>query len=147
MKVYFDTNVLVAAVQPDHIHHAPSFAAYTRVQKGVITGHLAGQGLAEFYSVLTRTPFPIAVSPKEILVLIRESIVPNFDIVDVGVESYLAAIAGCASAGWKGGRVHDAVHIQAAKQAKCDLIYTFDVAHFQSLAPEWSDRIQNPPPA
>ena len=32
--------------------------------------------------------------------------------------------------------MHDAVHIQAATQAGCDVIYTFDVAHFEALAPD-----------
>jgi predicted nucleic acid-binding protein len=145
MKAYFDTNVLVAALQPNHIHHGRSFAAYIRVQKGAVDGYLSGQGLTELYSVLTRTPWKIPVSPREILAAIQQSIVPCFHIVDVSAQSYLAAIAICGSAGWRGGRVHDAVHIQAAVQAGCDVIYTFDVVHFQALAPEWSGRIQSPP--
>jgi predicted nucleic acid-binding protein len=147
MKVYFDTNVLVAALKAEHPHHAGSLAALHRVRHGDLAGNIAAQSLAELYSVLTRTPFTVPIYPDEAQALIQQSIVPFFNIIDVTAESYLAAIAGCASAGWKGGRVHDAVHIQAAKQAKCDLIYTYDVAHFQSLAPEWSGRIQSPPPA
>jgi predicted nucleic acid-binding protein len=147
MKIYFDTNVLVAALQPDHIHHARCFAAYNRVQEGVIVGCLSCHGLTELYSVLTRAPWIIPVTPREILAVIEQSILPTFEIVDVSRQSYLAAIAMCAGTGWKGGRVHDAVHIQAATQAKCDLIYTYDIAHFESLAPEWSGRIQSPPAA
>ena len=55
MKAYFDTNVLVAAVQPDHVHHSGSFAAYVGVTKGEIAGHVASQGLAELYSNLKQT--------------------------------------------------------------------------------------------
>jgi predicted nucleic acid-binding protein len=145
MKVYFDTNILVAALQPNHIHHGRCFAAYVRVQEGAIEGCLSSLGLTELYSVLTRTPWPIPVSPKEILAVIEQSVVPRFNIVDVSKQSYLAAIAACGNAGWKGGRAHDAVHIQAAVQAGCDVIYTYDVAHFQSLAPDWGSRIQAPP--
>jgi predicted nucleic acid-binding protein len=145
MKVYFDTNVLVAALQPNHIHHGRSFAAYGRVQGGAIAGSISCHGLTELYSVLTRTPWKIPVSPKEILAVIEQSIVPAFEIVDVSWQSYLAAISICGNAGWKGGRVHDAVHIQAAAQAGCDAIYTFDVEHFESLAAGWSGRIQSPP--
>jgi len=147
MKAYFDTNVLVAALQPNHIHHGRSLAAYGRVQAGAIAGYISCHGLTELYSVLTRTPWKIPVSPKEILAVIERSILPVFEIVDVSRQSHLAAIAVCGNAGWKGGRVHDAVHIQAAAQAGCDVIYTFDVAHFQSLAPEWVGRIQSPPAA
>jgi predicted nucleic acid-binding protein len=79
--------------------------------------------------------------------MIEQSILPILEIVDVSRQSYLAAIAVCGNAGWKGGRVHDAVHIQAAAQAGCDAIYTFDVAHFESLAAGWGGRILGPPAA
>jgi predicted nucleic acid-binding protein len=147
MNIYFDTNVLVAALKAEHFHHARSFAAIQRVRRGEIEGTTSAQTLAELYSVLTRTPFAVPVYPDEALDMIQESILPSFEIVEVNAQSYLAAIALCAGAGWKGGRVHDAVHIQAAAQAKCELIYTYDIAHFESLAPEWSGRIQSPPAA
>jgi predicted nucleic acid-binding protein len=145
MKAYFDTNILVSALQPDHVHHGQSFTAFMRVQEGAIEGWFSGQGLTELYSVLTRAPWRIAVSPREILGVIEQSIVPIFNIVGVTKQSYFAAIASCANAGWKGGRVHDAVHIQAAAQAECDVIYTYDVEHFRSLAPGWASRIRTPP--
>jgi predicted nucleic acid-binding protein len=147
MKIYFDTNVLVAALNAEHFHHAQSFAAVQRVRRGEIEGTTSAQTLAEVYSVLTRTPFTVPVYPDEALDMIEQTILPSFHIIDVTGQSYLAAIASCAGAGWKGGRIHDAVHIQAATQAMCDLIYTYDIAHFESLAPEWSGRIQSPPAA
>jgi predicted nucleic acid-binding protein len=147
MKAYFDTNVLVAALKVEHTHHARSLALVHRVRRDEIVGCVAAQSLAELYSVLTRTPFVVPVYPDEALIMIQQSVLPHFEIVDVNAQSYLAAIVACGSAGWKGGRIHDAVHIQAAVQAGCELIYTYDIAHFQSLAPEWSGRIQSPPPA
>ena len=145
MRIYFDTNILVAALKAEHFHHASSFAAMLRVGRGEIEGYTSAQTLAELYSVLTRAPFAIPIYPDEALAMIERSVVPSFHIIEVSGQSYLAAISACAVAGWKGGRIHDAVHIQAAAQAKCDLIYTFDTAHFQSLAPECAGRIQSPP--
>jgi predicted nucleic acid-binding protein len=145
VKVYFDTNVLVAALQPDHIHHVPSFAALTQVQKHALDGHLAAHGLVELYSVLTRAPFANRPSPDEVQALIEQTIVPFFHIIEVTTKSHLAAISLCAKAGWKGGRIHDAVHIQAAAQAKCDLIYTYNLTEFHALAPAQAGQIQNPP--
>jgi predicted nucleic acid-binding protein len=147
MKVYFDTNVLVAALKAEHIHHEPSLVSVRRVCDGELEGYTACQSLAELYSVLTRTPFAARVYPEEALAMIERSVLPSFEIIEVKKTSYLNAIAACATTGWKGGRVHDAVHIQAAVQAGCDAIYTYDVAHFESLAPEWKGRIQAPPPA
>jgi predicted nucleic acid-binding protein len=145
MKVYFDTNILIASLQPGHIHHIDSLAAYRRVKSQELTGCLSNQGLTEFYSVLTRAPLPKPFSAADVFAVIEDSIVPNFTIVDVTTESYLAALARCAKAGWRGGRVHDAVYIQAAVQTQCDLIYTYDMEHFRALAPEWGERIQSPP--
>jgi predicted nucleic acid-binding protein len=145
MKIYFDTNVLVAALKGEHFHHSGALAAVQSVRRGEIEGCTSAQALTEVYSVLTRAPFAVPVYPDEALAMIEQSILPLFHIIDITGQSYLAAIAACAGAGWKGGRVHDAVHIQAAVQAECDLIYTYDVAHFQSLAPEWTGRIQTPP--
>jgi predicted nucleic acid-binding protein len=147
MRAYLDTNVLVSALQPSHVHHPRSFAVLAEVRDGVIAGYLSGHGLAELYSVLTRAPFGFPVTALEIAEVIRETVVPFLNIVDVTAKAHLAAIAVCADAGWKGGRIHDAVHIQAATQAGCDCIYTYDVAHFQSLAPEWGERSQPPPAA
>jgi predicted nucleic acid-binding protein len=147
MKVYFDTNVLVAALKGEHFHHVGSFAAIQRVRRGEIEGYTSGQALTEVYSVLTRTPFAVPIYPDEALAMIQRSILSAFHMIDISSQSYLAAIAACPHAGWKGGKVHDAVHIQAAQQAGCELIYTYDLDHFRSLAPEWSSRIQAPPPA
>ena len=143
-KVYFDTNVLVAALKPDHVHHVPCLAAYSDVLLGAIEGYFSSQGLSEFYSVATRTPFVVPIHPLGAVEIIERSIMPHFHLVDLNAASYRAAISECASRGWRGGRVHDAVHLQAATQAKCDLIYTYDLEHFQSLAPEWGDRIRRP---
>lgn len=147
MKVYFDTNVLVAALQPHHVHHARSIAVLAEVRDGFVIGYLSGHGLAELYSVLTRAPFGFPVTAMEIADVIRETVVPFLNIVDVTAQGHLAAIGVCANAGWKGGRIHDAVHIQAAIQAECEAIYTYDVDHFRSLAPEWGGRIMSPPAA
>jgi predicted nucleic acid-binding protein len=146
MKVYFDTNVLVAALQPDHIHHTPSFAALSRIRARSMTGYMAGHGLAELYSVLTRTPFVKRIFPDEAQIMIEQTIVSHFHIIEVTTQSHLAAIALCAKAGWRGDRIHDAVHIQAAAQAGCDLIYTYNLADFHVLAPIQTSQILSPPP-
>ena len=44
MKAYFDTNVLVAALKAEHLHHARSLAAVLRVHRGAGTqGVLEGE--------------------------------------------------------------------------------------------------------
>ena len=145
MRVYFDTNILVAALKTEHIHHFASYAAVDGVFRGDREGFLSAHGLVELYSVLTRTPFTTPIYPDQVLTLVEQSILPFFQIIEVTTQSHLAAIALCAKAGWKGGRIHDAVHIQAAAQAECDLIYTYNLTDFHALAPERAQMIQTPP--
>jgi predicted nucleic acid-binding protein len=147
LKVYFDTNVLIAALVTEHPHHADSFAALLRVHRAKIDGYIAAHGLAELYSVLTRAPFTSPIYPEDALRLITESVAPFFSIVTVSGKGYLSVIEACGTAGWKGGRIHDALHLQAARQSACDLIYTYNLADFQGLAPDLEGRIQNPEPA
>src|SRR5260370_344001 len=54
VKVYFDTNVLVAALKTEHPHHPASFAALAPVHGGRIHGYISAHGLAVLYSVLPR---------------------------------------------------------------------------------------------
>jgi predicted nucleic acid-binding protein len=145
MKAYFDTNVLVAALDRDHVHHRLSFGAYLRARHGALAGCLSAHGLAEFYSVVTRTPFAHPVTADDVVAAIEDSIVPYFELIVVTAEAHRTAIAVCARAGWKGGRIHDAVHVQAAVQAGCEVIYTYDVGHFRSVAGDWAGRIEEPP--
>jgi predicted nucleic acid-binding protein len=145
MKAYFDTNILVAALYPAHVEHGRCLAAYLSVKESRITGCLSAHGLAELYSVLTRTPFVHPVTPEQVRLMIEKSICRWFELIAVTGASHVAAIAACARGGWKGGRIHDAVHIEAARQAGCDVLYTYDVGHFRSLAPDWVDGIQPPP--
>jgi predicted nucleic acid-binding protein len=145
MRIYFDTSILVAALKTEHIHHPASYAAVDSVVHGDQEGLLSAHGLIELYSVLTRTPFTTPLYPDQVLTLIEQSILPFFQVIEVNTQSHLAAISLCAKAGWKGGRIHNAVHIQAAAQARCDLIYTYNLTDFHALAPAQASQIQNPP--
>ena len=65
MKAYVDTNVLVAASIEEHQHHVQAFDLVKAVKKGRLQGCISTQGLAEFYSVLTRAPFTPRIHPAE----------------------------------------------------------------------------------
>jgi hypothetical protein len=57
---------------------------------------------------------------------------------------YRETIQEGADSGWIGGRIYDALQLRCAKKAACDRIYTFNVRHFQPLAPDLADRIGAP---
>jgi predicted nucleic acid-binding protein len=144
VKAYFDTAVLVASCVADHAHHGQAIAAFQAVRAKKTKGYVSAHGLAEFFAVLTRTPFAPPIFPAEAWQLLSENILSNFEIVVLSAKEYQEAIRRCSQNGWAGGRVYDILHIRSAQKAACDRIYTFNVRHFQQLAPESRDRIGSP---
>jgi predicted nucleic acid-binding protein len=144
MKAYFDTAVLVAASVAYHPHHSPALIALQSVLDKKIEGCVSGHGLSEVYAVLTRTPFSPPVYPAEAWKILDENILPSFEIVPITVQMYRESIRECANQGWTGGRIYDALHLRCARKSDCERIYTFNVRHFQQLAPDLAQRIGAP---
>lgn len=144
MKAYLDTAVLVAASVSDHPHHRQSLATLQLIRKKSIAGYTSGHALSEAYAVLTRTPFTPPVYPLEAWNLLAANILPYFEIISMTPKMYRDTIESCANHGWIGGRIYDSLHLCCAREAACDRIYTFNVRHFQQLAPDLSDRIGAP---
>jgi predicted nucleic acid-binding protein len=136
VNLYFDTSVLVAASIDDHPHHPQAFAALKQV---MVAGsrhraYVSAHGLAEVYSVLTRAPLIPPVHPTEGWQMIERNILPHFKVVVLSAKEYQDIIRDCATHGWAGGRIYDAIHIWCAQKEDCDRIYTFNVRDFRELA-------------
>jgi len=144
VKVYFDTNVLVAGMLRNHPHYAPAEAMLRRVVRGEVEGCISTHGLAELYAVLTRLPVTPAVYPTEASQMIQRNVLPRFEMVPLSGREYKEAIAVCASAGWAGGRIYDVLHLAAARRAGCDELCTFNVRHFRELGSDWVNEIRLP---
>ena len=145
MRVYLDTNVLVAASVQEHQHHLQSFDLVKAVKEGTFEGCISTHGLAEFYSVLTRAPCTPRVHPAEAGRFLNDNILPYFELIALSAEDYKAVLRSCASAGLIGGVVFDALHVHSAQKAGCDRIYTFNVKDFRFLAPaDLVDKITAP---
>jgi predicted nucleic acid-binding protein len=56
MKALLDTSTLIAAMLPDHVHHAPALAWLSRAKSGAFEFVCSAHSLAEVYAVLTRLP-------------------------------------------------------------------------------------------
>lgn len=65
MKVFCDTNVLVAAFLHGHPHHQSARPVVERVKAGQDQGFVATHSLAEIYAVLTRLPGGDQVAPAD----------------------------------------------------------------------------------
>ena len=145
MRVYFDTNLLVAASVAAHPHHLLSFEALSKVWKGQVVGCIGTHGLAEFYSVLTRAPFQPRIHPAEAGRFLEDSILPFMEIVALSSEDYQAALKLCIHASLPGSVIFEALHLIGAQKARCNWLYTFNVKDFRTLASgEWLEKITIP---
>ena len=145
MKVYVDTNVLVAASVEQHAQHVPAFELLSAIERNAMQGCISTHGLAEFYSVVTRTPFSPRVQPLVANLFLQDNVYPYFEIVALSEADYRTVLGNCANAGMTSGIIFDALHLCAAGKANCDRIYTFNVKHFRALASkELEDKITAP---
>jgi len=136
MKIFCDTNVLVAAFLPNHFHHQAARPILERVKSRADSGFVAAHSLAESYAVLTRLPGGNQVAPGIAWQLIRENLIKSFSVVALTGSEYSKALEDAATNGVEGGRIYDALLLAAAAKSGADRIYTFNVSHFQSLADE-----------
>jgi len=144
VKTYFDTTVLVAASVAGHPHHAQALSTLLAVHNKTVTGCVSGHGLSELYAVLTRAPVTPPIYPLEAWKIISANVLANFEMITLTPGMYRDTIESCANHGGIGGGIYDALHLSCARQAACDRVYTFNVRHFQQLAPDLAGRIGAP---
>jgi len=134
MKVFCDTNVLVAAFLQSHPHHNTARPILERVKAGEDQGFVATHCLAEVYAVLTCLPGGNQVAPMVAWQLISENILKSFTIVGITPKEYADTLEKAAANGVEGGKTYDALVLAAAAKSGAERIYTTNVRHFQSLA-------------
>jgi predicted nucleic acid-binding protein len=136
MRVFLDTNVLVAAVVQQHESHARAFKVLERIQDGKDYGFISGHSLAEMYAVLTRFPPPFRHSSEQAYLSIEENVVKYFEITSLSGADYASLIRDAALAGIQGGTIYDAVLLKCAANSEADKLYTLNLKHFQNIAPK-----------
>jgi predicted nucleic acid-binding protein len=136
MKVFLDTNVLVASVVQGHESHARAFAVLDRVQSKKDEGAISAHSLAEMYAILTKLPPPKRHSPEQALLSIEENVVKHFKISSLTGSECIALIREAALSGVRGATIYDAVLLKCAEKAEPEKIFTFNLRHFQNVAPK-----------
>jgi len=144
VNVYTDTSVVVARTLSSHPHYANAVELFRHLRAQRWTPLIASHGPAEIYSVLTRLPMPHRVSAAEASHLIQENILRQFQIQAPGKGDYAEVVRSCSVQGRVGGAVYDAIHIHAARKAKCNRIYTLNLSDFRRIAPDLHDHILSP---
>lgn len=144
MKEFFDTSVLVAAFWHGHVHHVPSLERFAGAEKR----HSACgvHSLAEVYAVMTALPVKPMIPPEQAMLFVEE-VRNRLTPVSLSAEEYFAAIQNAASRGFTGGRIYDSLLLACAAKCKAQAVYTWNLKHYQSLAPHLAQRIQAPRPA
>jgi len=140
VKFFFDTSVLVPVFLSKHVHHSASKAAF---QQGRREDRIcAAHSLAEFYATFTRFPNKLSADSNDVLLGIGE-ILERVSVVALTAQEYVAAIQDGARDGVVGATIYDALLARCAIKAHADVIYTWNLKHFQQFA-EIRSRVRTP---
>ncbi len=141
MKEFFDTSALIAAFWGGHAHHQSSVTRLGAASKKQSACSL--HSLAEVYAVMTALPVRPLIPPEQALLFVEE-VRDRLTLVSLKSEEYFAAISKTAGRGFGSGRVYDALLLACAEKVRAQTIYTWNLKHYQALAPELAARIQTP---
>jgi predicted nucleic acid-binding protein len=144
MKIFCDTSVLVASAVRAHEHYSRAFNVIERIANQKDRGVIGVHSLAEMYAVLTRLPVIPRIQPAEAVKIVSDNIARHFRMQSLGAREYAASVLAAAENGVIGGAIYDVLLLAAARKAKPDRIYTFNVAEFRRLAPDLHDLIAAP---
>jgi predicted nucleic acid-binding protein len=141
LKEFFDTSVLIAAFWGGHRDHHASvkrLGAANRKQSacGVHT-------LAEVYATMTALPVRPMIPPEQAALFVKE-VRDRLTPIALDEDEYYMAIQKAAEGGLVSGRIYDALLLACAAKARAQTIYTWNLKHFQSIAPELTGRICTP---
>lgn len=139
--IFLDTSVLVAIAQVDHVHHAPSRELWNgcAAKETAVSTHT----LAEFYSSVTSMPPGVRLSGRDAM-LALETFLRRIAPIALAASEYIETLNSCAAAGLTGGTIYDALHVACARKVNAERIYTWNVRHFQRVAPDLAERIVAP---
>ena len=140
MKLFFDSSVLVPAFLSEHVHHATSKAAYQQGRREDCS--CGAHSLAEFYSTFTRVPIRFRLDGNEVLLMIGD-ILEKLSIVTLTGDEYVSTIQDAVRDGVAGGAIYDALLARCAIKSQADVIYTWNLKHFQQF-PEIRSRVRTP---
>ncbi len=99
--------------------------------------------LAEAFNTLTRYPKGYGILTSDAWRLLSQ-LTAEFQIVSLTADDLVGVIGDAALRSIGGARVYDALILACARKVDAEMIYTFNVKHFQQIAPELAPRIMQP---
>jgi predicted nucleic acid-binding protein len=140
LREFFDTSVLIAAFWGGHAHHAASLRCLAAADRKHSACGL--HSLAEVYAVMTSLPV-IPLLPAEQVMLFVNEVRSRLTPISLDEKEYVQTIQNCAD-GLASGRVYDALLLGCAAKCSAQSILTWNLKHFQSIAPALAARIRTP---
>ena len=142
MKAFLDTSVLIAAFYSNHAHHEPSFDLFAQQKKSA--GCTAAHCLAEAYAVMTAMAGANRCSPDEALLFLNDAR-ERLGLIVLNEMEHFTVLERCAANGIVGGTSYDAVIAQCALKADAQILYTWNIKHFNRLGGDVAARVRQPP--
>src|SRR5260370_17771718 len=93
---------------------------------------------------MTTLPVKPMIPPEQALLFVEE-VRHRLTLVSLSAEEYFAVIQNAASRGFTGGRIYDSLLLACAAKCKALAVSTWNLKHYQSLAPDPAPPI--PPPS
>lgn len=139
--MFLDTSVLIAAVRTADLRHSASgkLLRTCSAENAACAAHT----LAEVYASLTGMRPPNRFRPTQAMQLLDE-FRRKFRCVELTADEVLETARRVAALGLPGGIIYDALLMSCARKANADRIYTWNVRHFQMVAPDLAERIVTP---
>jgi predicted nucleic acid-binding protein len=134
LKVALDTNILVELLSIGSGRHARTRFAYEELRRGGAEFVIADHVLLEAFAVLSRSPRPVGIPPRQAEQLLRD----HFgDAIIAPIRPGLAwdAIGQTLARGFWGGRVYDTLIALATFAAGAEVLLTWNTRHFYGIAP------------
>jgi predicted nucleic acid-binding protein len=141
LREFFDTSVLIAAFWGGHANHEASIQRFAKAEKK--NAHCAGHTLAEVYATMTALPVKPLIPPEQALLFIEE-VRKRLSVVALEPEEYYETIRRAADRGLTSDRIYDALLMSCAAKSNAEVIYTWNLKHFHSIAPELAPYIRTP---
>jgi predicted nucleic acid-binding protein len=141
MREFFDTSVLVAAFWSGHRDHSASIELLGAAGKK--QSACSVHTLAEVYATMTALPVRPVLPPEQVMLFVQEAR-DRLTLVSLDESEYFETIQQAATAGFTSGRIYDALLLRCAAKVKAQTIYTWNLKHFQAIAPERAARIRTP---
>lgn len=135
LKVGVDTSCLVPLLSSWHRHHAATIRTLDELKRRKAVLITASQAVVECFSVLTRLPNQIRITPREAYERMRENLSDNFQIVGLDPNACWLALEAISARDLGGGLIYDAIIAQCCAQAGASILLTWNVQDFVRVAP------------